>query len=424
MGQSAQRHGLGACDAAVVDPGERHDAHVSRVEAVEEFRRPVEPLVPFRRVHDPKVMGILPFVAELGLIDHHCHGVLRTDSTRAEFESLLLEADGASELGGSFFDSAVGFAVRRWCAPLLDLPRHASADAYLERRNSLHITEVSRTFLMASGIHTFLVDGGFQPDRLLSGAELGSLAGSVSHDIVRLEHLVEELSVSTATTTEFLYQLRHRLREPSVVGAKSVAAYRMGLALSAERPTEDEALRAIHIWQSWNPGPLKDPVVISWLAWEALDAGLPLQFHVGYGDSDIDLHRCDPSLLTPFLRATAGLGVPVLLLHNYPFHRQAGYLAQVFPHVFCDLGLATHGLGHQASRVFAEALEIVPYGKFLFSSDAFGLPELYYLGALLFRRALSDFLSDGLRRDAFLEEDAHRIARMIASENAARVYKL
>ena len=28
------------------------------------------------------------------------------------------------------------------------------------------------------------------------------------------------------------------------------------------------------------------------------------------------------------------------------------------------------------------------------------------------------------RRDAFLEEDAHRIARLIASENATRVYKL
>lgn len=365
-------------------------------------------------------MGILPFVAELGLIDHHCHGVLRADSTLAEFESLLLEADAVSPLSGSFFDSAVGFAVRRWCAPLLDLPRHASAEEYLERRNSLHITEVSRTFLMASGIHTFLVDGGFQPDRLLPAAELASLAGAVSHDIVRLEQLAEELRPSVSPS-EFVAEVRSRLAVTSAVGAKSVAAYRVGLGLAASRPADSEVVRAVSEWSS---GRLVSPVVISWLAWEALDAGLPLQFHVGYGDSDIDLHRCDPSLLTPFLRATASLGVPVLLLHNYPFHRQAGYLAQVFPHVFCDLGLATHGLGHQAPRVLAEALEIVPYGKFLFSSDAFGLPELYYLGALTFRRALSEFLADGLRHDAFLEEDAHRIARLIASENAARVYKL
>lgn len=333
---------------------------------------------------------------------------------------MLLEADAVSALGGSFFDSAIGFAVRRWCAPLLDLPRHASADEYLERRNSLHITEVSRTFLMASGIHTFLVDGGFQPDRLLSAGELGSLAGAVAHSVVRLEHLAEQLH-PVVSPSEFVDQVRRQLATSGAVGAKSVAAYRIGLELPGSRPDDTDVARAV---QSWRSGRLADPVVISFLAWEALDAGLPLQFHVGYGDSDIDLHRCDPSLLTPFLRATASLGVPILLLHNYPFHRQAGYLAQVFPHVFCDLGLATHGLGHQASRVFAEALEIVPYGKFLFSSDAFGLPELYYLGALMFRRALSDFLADGLRRDAFLDEDAHRIARLIASENASRVYRL
>ncbi|SDG31839.1 hypothetical protein SAMN05216553_10798 [Lentzea fradiae] len=365
-------------------------------------------------------MGILPFVAELGLVDHHCHGVLRADSTRAEFESLLLEADGISGLGGTFFDSAVGFAVRRWCAPLLDLPRHASAEEYLERRNSLHITEVSRTFLMASGIHTFLVDGGFQPERLLSGQELAALSGAGSREVVRLESLAESLR-SLVSPSSLLSEVRARLASSSAVGAKSVAAYRCGLALPGARPADSDVVAAVSAWET---GRLTDPVVITWLAFEALDAGLPLQFHVGYGDSDLDLHRCDPSLLTPFLRATAGMGVPVLLLHNYPFHRQAGYLAQVFPHVFCDLGLATHGLGHQASRVFAEALEIVPYGKFLFSSDAFGLPELYYLGALLFRQALSDFLADGLRRDAFPEEDAHRIARMMASENAARVYRL
>ncbi len=333
---------------------------------------------------------------------------------------MLLEADAVTPLGGTFFDSAIGFAVRRWCAPLLDLPRHASAEEYLERRNSLHITEVSRTFLMASGIHTFLVDGGFQPDRLLSAAELSSLAGTVSHEIVRLEHLAEQLQ-PVVSPEEFVSAVRERLASSGAVGAKSIAAYRIGLALSGVRPDDVDVAGAVRSWQS---GRLVDPVVISFLAWEALDAGLPLQFHVGYGDSDADLHQCDPLLLTPFLRATASLGVPVLLLHNYPFHRNAGYLAQVFPHVFCDLGLATHGLGHQASRVLAEALEIVPYGKFLFSSDAFGLPELYYLGALLFRRALSDFLADGLRRDAFLEEDAHRIARLIASENASRVYRL
>ena len=133
-----------------------------------------------------------------------------------------------------------------------------------------------------------------------------------------------------------------------------------------------------------------------------MDLRLPVQFHVGYGDSDVDLHRCNPLLLTPLLRAIQPTGVPVMLLHNYPYHREAGYLAQVFPHVYVDAGLATHNLGARAPALLAEALELAPYGKFLYSSDAFGLPELYYLGAALFRSALSAHLRDGSGRAIFI----------------------
>ncbi|TWP50237.1 amidohydrolase family protein [Lentzea tibetensis] len=366
-------------------------------------------------------MGILPFVAELGLVDHHCHGVLRTDSTREEFESLLTEA-AAPAPGTTLFDSAVGFAVRKWCAPLLDLPRHVSPEAYLERRNSLHITEVSRTFLTATGTLAYLVDGGFQPDRLLSFRELGDLGdGAEAHEIVRLETLAEEVRASGAGPRAFADAVRAQLDASSAVGAKSVAAYRIGLALEGSRPSDEDVARAVH---GWSGERCASEVLTRFLVWEAIERRLPVQFHVGYGDSDASLHRCDPLLLTDFLRATESRGVPILLLHNYPFHRNAGYLAQVFTHVYCDLGLATHALGHQASRVFAEALEIVPFGKFLYSSDAFGLPELYYLGALLFRRALSDFLASGMKQNAFTESDAVRIAHLVASDNARRVYGL
>jgi hypothetical protein len=160
------------------------------------------------------------------------------------------------------------------------------------------------------------------------------------------------------------------------------------------------------------------------LIWSGADLGLPIQFHVGYGDRDIDLHRCNPLLLTPLLRALEPTGVPVMLLHNYPYHREAGYLAQVFPNVYADLGLAAHNVGSRAPAVLAEALEMVPFGKFLYSSDAFGLPELYYLGSTLFRSALSQFLSARLDSGDMTLADAERITRLIGQENAARVYGL
>ena len=74
-------------------------------------------------------------------------------------------------------------------------------------------------------------------------------------------------------------------------------------------------------------------------------AGLPVQLHVGLGDRDLDLHRVDPMLLLGLLRQPAVARVPVLLLHCYPYHRQAGYLAQAFPNVYIDVGLAVNHVG-------------------------------------------------------------------------------
>jgi uncharacterized protein len=128
--------------------------------------------------------------------------------------------------------------------------------------------------------------------------------------------------------------------------------------------------------------------------------------------------------LTSFLRATEKYGVPVLLLHNYPFHRSAAYLAQVFSHVFMDVGLAVHNTGALSLALIRESLELVPFGKLLFSSDAYGLAELYYLGAELFRRGLSTVLGELINQDEMTRQDAGHLATLLARDNARRVYRL
>ena len=128
--------------------------------------------------------------------------------------------------------------------------------------------------------------------------------------------------------------------------------------------------------------------------------------------------------MTGFIRATQPAGVPLMLLHCYPYHREAGYLAQIYPHVYCDVGLALNFTGARAPAVVAESLELTPFGKALYSSDAFGLPELHYLGAVVFRRALRQVLDDWLRDGMLTAADARRIAVMIGAGNARRVYRL
>ena len=173
---------------------------------------------------------------------------------------------------------------------------------------------------------------------------------------------------------------------------------------------------------------LTDPVLLRHCLWAgirlAAERGFPIQFHVGYGDSDMTLHLTNPSLLTPLIRSTAGLGVDLLLLHCYPFQREAAYLATVFPHVYFDVGLAINYTGPSSATVIAEAMELAPFTKVLYSSDAFGLAELFFLGALLFRRGLASTLDAWIRSDHCSAAEAETVARLVASDNAARVYRL
>jgi hypothetical protein len=377
--------------------------------------------------------SVLPFVAAQRLVDHHCHGILRAGDDLA---GLLNEADGAATADGMPFDSLAGLAFRRWCPPLLGLPPHASAGSYAERRAEFSTAEVSQRFLGACGLAALCVDTGYSPAGLLSPAETAGLAGAAAFEIVRLEEVAESLARNGTGAAEFpdAYRkaLAERVARPSfgtaVVGFKSIAAYRVGLALRGRRPAGAEVARAVSrwLWASRDGAPprLADEVLHRFFIWCGADLGLPIQFHVGYGDRDMDLRRCNPLLLTGLLRALEPTGVPVMLLHNYPYHREAGYLAQVFPLVYADLGLATHNVGARATALLGEALELVPLRKFLFSSDAFGLPELYYLGTLLFRRALSDFLTARLAADDMSYADAERVTRLIGAENARRAYRL
>ena len=372
---------------------------------------------------------LLACVAEQLLVDHHCHGVLYRDADEATLESLLSE--GAGFDGGSLFDSQAGFAFRRLCPPVLGLPPHAELGDYAVRRAELGASEVSKRFLQAAGLAAMCVDTGFTPEPLTSPAELGGLAGATAHEIVRLERVAEEVAAGGVGAAGFADAVRSALaaRAADAVGTKSIAAYRTGLDLDPGRPSDAEVTAAAGRWLAAAGGPgrplrLADPTLQRFLIWCGVDLRLPVQFHVGYGDSDVDLHRCSPLLLTPLLRAIQPTGVPVMLLHNYPYHREAGYLAQVFPHVYVDAGLATHNLGGRAPALLAEALELTPYGKFLYSSDAFALPELYYLGAALFRTALSAFLAAGRAEDLFSERTMVRLTRMFCADNAMRAYRL
>ncbi|MGP4091644.1 amidohydrolase family protein [Streptomyces sp. KR55] len=366
-------------------------------------------------------------LAALPLVDHHCHGVVTGDVTMRRFESLITE--GEVWPGMSPFDSPVGVALRRHCAPLLDLPRHAPAEDYLARRTELGAAEVNRRFLSAAGTEVFCVDTGYAPDGLTTLGELAGAAGggAVAHEVVRLESVAEAVAVAGVEPDEyaetFRAAARAAVRRPGVVAVKSVAAYRTGFDLDPARPTAEEVTEAARRWSATGGGRLDDPVLVRHLLWTAVELGLPLQLHTGFGDNDIRLHRADPTHLTDWLHLTAGT-VPVLLLHCWPYQRQAAYLSAVFEQVYLDVGLTLHYVGPGRARaVLAEAMEITPFRKLLYSSDAYGVAEFFPLGALAFRQGLAGLLRERVDADELSLPDALRIAQWAGRENALRVYR-
>ncbi len=363
------------------------------------------------------------------LVDHHTHSIARGTLTQPAFRLMISESDRQAAADAAGPDTQVMFAARRWCAPLLGLPAHVPAETYLKHRLGLANEEVAARLLPPAGFERLLIDTGYRAEELLDLGQLGRLAGASIDTIVRLEGLAERVARSGVEAAGFANAFRTALEHEAAtaVGLKSIIAYRVGLDFDPALPSAGEVVDHAGAWlraiESGAGTRLVDPVLLRFVLWEGASTGKPLQIHTGYGDPDLDLHRCDPLLLSDFLRATERT-CPVLLLHTYPFQRQAGYLAQMYPHVFIDVGLAINYTGAQSSQLIAESLELAPFTKVLFSSDAWGIPELHLLGSWLFRRGMARVLGAWVARDDWSLADAERVIRLVCAENARRVYGL
>jgi uncharacterized protein len=366
-------------------------------------------------------------VGSLPLVDHHVHGAFTAELERADFEVHLNE--GSPERIPEWmtqFDSQLGFAIRRFSAPVLGLPAHASADEYWTRRSELGVRTVTERLLRAAGVSDWLVDTGYAADAVLGVDEMAAMSGARGHRIVRLESLAEELAAEGVAGSDYAHEFGARLERATrqAVGVKSILAYRAGFDIDLSPPQPRAVADAADRWVDGGGTRLADPVLLRHGLHAAVGLGLPIQIHTGLGDRDLDLHRSNPIHLLDFLRMPGVAEVPIVLLHCYPYHREAGYLAQAFPNVHFDVGLAVNHVGVRSTQVIAESFELAPFAKQLYSSDAWGPPELHHLGAALWRRAVTTVFGRWVEDGDWSAADARRVAEMVGRDNARRVYRL
>lgn len=366
-------------------------------------------------------MTLAEHVAGVSLIDHHVHGCWVAEGTRQRFENGLNEANTEPVAAfDSAFDSQLGFAVRKHCAPLLGLPEHAQPQQYWECRSALTEPQLAEVFLPAAGVTDWVIDTGFAAG-VTDVAEHAKLAGGRAHEVVRLEQVAEEAAAASGEYAAAFAEILDR-RAATAVGTKSILAYRGGFEGDLSEPTAADVEDAAARWRDAGGTRLTDRTLLRFGLYQGLRLGKPLQLHVGFGDRDCDLHRTNPLHLLEFLRNSGD--TPVTLLHCYPYEREAGYLAQAFNNVYLDGGLSINFLGARATAFIARLLEMAPFRKILYSSDAYGPAELHYLGARLWRDGMARVLGGFVETGEWSEPDAIRVVDLIASGNARRIYGL
>lgn len=376
---------------------------------------------------------LLAALEEVGAVDHHAH-VLAGPGHGFELRQVLTEAGDARQF--EHVAEHPGYrAALHDLAAFLDV--EPSEAGLRQARDRLGFEGHARRLLEACRFEQVLCDDGFTFRGSLGPDGSAALFGCPVRRVVRIEREAEAAAEGWPPfedlRTRFVDRLAAALAGsgtgPAAVpaaGLKTIAAYRSGLDLPP--PDLAEGAAAYDRWRQTGEARLREPALVSFLLDQALvlDAGLdrpvPLQVHTGFGDRDLALHRANPSLLRPVLEDRRHAGVPVVLLHCFPYVREASYLASVYPDVHLDLSLAIPLTGRLAPDLVLEALSLAPASKLLFGTDASRIPELFFVAARTWRRALAAALDRLVQEGAADRAAAVRWGRLVLEGNARRIY--
>lgn len=375
---------------------------------------------------------------QLEVVDNHCHP-FDPEKEAKDFELNLVAAlmpipprHAHSTILYQFMMSSL--------KGLLGLPGDTPDDEAVKERNRVYRADrrgyLNRLFQEA-GIDTLIVDLGF-PSEEYTGYNIdveqfhSLLPVRDVRTIVRMEPIIHRLLQEASPYAEFEQsysaELLRRIDTHRAVAVKSAIAYATGLEV--KRVSYDEAARAYDKLRHEPTDRAAEKAVRDRLllcgADIAIERGLPIQVHSGVGDSPIlDLRESDPALLYDlFTDEHYGRATWVFLHSSYPFMRSVGWLADTYGNVWVDISGALLFSCSGAESQLLELLESAPLTKILYGSDGYGIPELFWIAACHFKKALGRALGT-LVDNGFIDSTfAETAAGWILSGNSRELYKL
>jgi hypothetical protein len=366
------------------------------------------------------------------IVDNHCHSLLRQQPPDDDAFRIHLTESYLPEIARDHVPTTIFY--RRALvelAALLDCD--PTPDAVHAARRARGVEWLTREIVVRANFKTWLIDTGYSADTTYSLDELRGLAPVRVEEILRLEPLLERLILESDGFDSFLDAYRagiSDLRSRGMVGMKSVIAYRTGLHV--EDVSRDDAARAFATVRDagveagklrLESKPLLDHLIVIAVE-EAARQNVPIQFHTGLGDPDLDLTLVDPAALR-LLFSERFRAAPIVLLHTgYPFVRSLAYLAAMFPNVYADMGEAILFAAGEATEIYRELIGLAPASKLLFSTDASLVPELYWIGARVGRQALGRVLDEHIADGVLDEATAIDWAERMLWRNSEAIYGL
>jgi hypothetical protein len=368
----------------------------------------------------------------LPILDQHCHPLLRDGITFGvvDYQRFFSES-GEVEMHQRHAPTTIFF---RWAlkelAAFLDCA--PTVEAVLAARAAVGHEALAPRMFRAAGLGMLLVDHGYQTGDSLSHAELTAQRPCPLASILRLETLAQDLIVRHDTFDQVIdgfVATVESARAAGHVGLKSIVAYRTGLAVCDTPRSEAAAAFAPLRERAKRTGRVRlaDKPLNDYLVHRALEiaarAEMPVQFHTGFGDGDLDLLAANPLHLRPIIEGYPR--VPLVLLHaSYPYVREQGYLAAIYPNVYADLGLAVPYVAANIPALLRDAFALAPTSKLLFSTDAYSIPDIFWIAARWGRKGLATVLGEMIELGALAPDEALGIAGDILGGNAARLYGL
>lgn len=217
-----------------------------------------------------------------------------------------------------------------------------------------------------------------------------------------------------------------RILKTALAYVRPLRFERVAKGLAEEEFNRFISCRFVREWEAprYVPGEAFQNYMMHYILGMANRAGLVCQVHTGFQEGGANhVEYSDPSLMTNLFSEYPDVSFDIFHA-GYPYPREAGILAKMFPNVTVDM-CWTHIISPAESvQILYDWLDLIPYNKISgFGGDLITV-DCVAGHQYLARQNIAAALSRKVREGIYTQERARIIAKALLYENPGRIFRL